>query len=90
MNFKEISSRTSGLRSLHIQIGNSWILDPDHIPLKDLPLLSALMEILNKRKIKVSSQPNMLRWRYRLACYFTLKESYHLAAHHSNIQDDDI
>jgi hypothetical protein len=47
-----------------------------------------MMEILNNRKIKISSQSDKLRWGCRPTGRFTLKEAYYLATHHSNIQDD--
>jgi hypothetical protein len=65
-------------------------MDPNHILLRDRPLLSSLLQLLNQLKSKVSTQPNKLKWGYRLAGNFTLKEDYHLVAHHSDLPVEDI
>jgi hypothetical protein len=49
-----------------------------------------LQLLLDQRKIKVTTQPDKLRWGYRLVGNFTLKEAYHLVAQHATLPEDVI
>lgn len=69
---------------------NTRHIDLDHLPLQNRSLLSTLTQLLHLWKIKISPQSSKLRWGYCPAGRFSLKEAYHLVAHHSDLPAEAI
>jgi hypothetical protein len=67
-----------------------WSLNPDHLPLQDMPHFSTLMENILNCKIKFSTKLDKIWWVHKPKGFFNIKESYELEIGHARALDNNI